>query len=42
MESNQEIINNIRKIYRTTPADKIYSLIYKHFILQKYKTKNNA
>jgi len=32
MESNQEIINNIKEIYRTAPADKIYSLIYKHFI----------
>ena len=31
MEANQEIINNIREIYRTAPADKIHSLISNKF-----------
>jgi hypothetical protein len=42
METNQEIINNIREIYRTAPADKIHSLISKHFIPSQDEKKNNA
>jgi len=42
MESNQEIINNIREIYRTAPVDKIHSLISKHFIPSQDEKKKNA
>jgi hypothetical protein len=42
MENNNEIINNIREIYRTAPANKIHQLIAKHFIPSKEEKKNNA
>ena len=42
MESNQEIIHNIREIYRTAPADKIHSLISKHFIPSQDEKQKNA
>ena len=42
MENNNEIINNIREIYRTAPANKIHQLIAKHFIPSIEEKKNNA
>ena len=42
IENNNEIINNIREIYRTAPADKIHQLIAKHFIPSIEEKKNNA
>lgn len=42
MENNNEIINNIREIYRTAPANKIHQLIAKHFIPSIEDIKNNA
>ena len=42
MENNNEIINNIREIYRTSPANKIHQLIAKHFIPSIEEKKNNA
>ena len=32
IDNNNEIINNIREIYKTAPAHKIHQLIAKHFI----------
>ena len=40
MENNDEIINNIREIYKTAPANKIHQLIAKHFI-PSIKEKQN-
>ena len=42
MENNNEIINNIREIYRTAPANKIHQLIAKHFIPSIDEKKKNA
>ena len=42
MDNNNEIINNIREIYRTSPANKIHQLIAKHFIPSIEEKKNNA
>lgn len=42
MDSNNEIINNIREIYRTSPSNKIHQLIAKHFIPSMEEKKNNA
>jgi len=42
MKNNNEIINNIREIYRTAPANKIHQLISIHFIPSKEEKKNNA
>lgn len=42
MDNNNEIINNIREIYRTSPAHKIHQLIAKHFIPSIEEKKNNA
>ena len=42
MDNNNEIINNIREIYRTSPANKIHQLIAKHFIPSVKERKNNA
>jgi hypothetical protein len=42
MDNNNEIINNIREIYRTAPANKIHQLIAKHFIPSIEEKKNNA
>ena len=42
MENNNEIINNIREIYRTAPANKIHELIAKHFIPSIEERKNYA
>ena len=42
MDTNNEIINNIREIYRTAPANKIHQLIAKHFIPSIEEKKNNA
>ena len=42
MNSNNEIINNIREIYRTAPPDKLHQLIAKHFIPSIEEKKQNA
>jgi hypothetical protein len=42
MENNNEIINNIREIYRTAPSNKIHQLISKHFIPSIDEKKKNA
>ncbi len=42
MNSNDEIINNIREIYQKAPANKIHQLIAKHFIPSIEEKKNNA
>ena len=42
MDSNNEIINNIREIYRTAPSNKIHQLIARHFIPSIEEKKNNA
>jgi len=42
MNSNDEIINNIREIYQNAPANKIHQLIAKHFIPSIEEKKNNA
>jgi len=42
MDSNNEIINNIREIYKTSPSNKIHQLIAKHFIPSIEEKKNNA
>jgi hypothetical protein len=42
MDNNNEIINNIKEIYRTSPANKIHQLIAKHFIPSVEERKNNA
>lgn len=42
MDNNNEIINNIREIYKTAPANKIHQLIAKHFIPSVEEKKNNA
>jgi hypothetical protein len=42
MDNNNEIINNIREIYRTAPSNKIHELIAKHFIPSIEEKKNNA
>ena len=42
MDNNNEIINNIREIYRTVPANKIHQLIAKHFIPSIEEKKDNA
>jgi len=42
MNNNNDIINNIREIYRTAPANKIYQLIAKHFIPSLEEKKENA
>lgn len=42
MENNNEIINNIREIYRSSPSNIIHQLIAKHFIPSKEEKKNNA
>ena len=42
MDNNNEIINNIREIYRTSPANKIHQLIAKHFIPSIEEKKDNA
>jgi len=42
MDSNNEIINNIREIYKTPPSNKIHQLIAKHFIPSIEEKKNNA
>jgi hypothetical protein len=39
IDNNQDIIDNIRKIYRTTSPTKLRYLIEKHFISRK-KIKN--
>ena len=41
MDNNNEIINNIREIYRTSPSNKIHQLIAKHFIPSVEERKNN-
>ena len=42
MNTNDEIINNIREIYQNAPANKIHQLIAKHFIPSIEEKKNNA
>ena len=42
MENNNEIINNIREIYKQSTPDKIHNLIAKHFIPSIEERKNNA
>jgi hypothetical protein len=42
MDNNNEIINNIREIYRTSSSNKIHQLIAKHFIPSVEERKNNA
>ena len=42
MTNNNEIINNIREIYRTSNANKIHQLIAKHFIPTVEERKDNA
>ena len=42
MGDNDEIINNIREIYKTAPAHKIHQLIAKHFIPSLEEKKENA
>ena len=42
MDNNNEIINNIREIYKTAPANKIHQLIAKHFIPSIEEKKKNA
>jgi len=42
IDNNNEIINNIREIYKTAPAHKIHQLIAKHFIPSLEEKKENA
>ena len=42
IENNEEIVNNIRTIYKTAPANKLRKLIAKHFIPSKEDKKENA
>ena len=42
IDNNEEIINNIREIYKTAPAHKIHQLIAKHFIPSIEEKKENA
>jgi hypothetical protein len=42
IDNNNEIINNIREIYKTAPAHKIHQLIVKHFIPSLEEKKENA
>jgi hypothetical protein len=42
IDNNNEIINNIREIYKTAPANKIHQLIAKHFIPSLEEKKVNA
>jgi hypothetical protein len=42
MDNNEEIINNIKEIYRNAPPDKIHQLIAKHFIPSIEEKKQNA
>ena len=42
IDNNNEIINNIREIYKTAPAHKIHQLIAKHFIPLLEEKKENA
>ena len=42
MKNNNEIINNIREIYKSAPSNKIHQLIAKHFIPSIEEKKNNA
>jgi hypothetical protein len=42
INNNNEIINNIREIYRISPANKIHQLIAKHFIPSVEEKKDNA
>ena len=42
MENNDEIINNIREIYRNADANKIHQLIANHFIPSQSEKKDNA
>jgi len=42
IDYNSEIVNNIREIYSIAPADKLRSLIEKHFIPSLEEKKQNA
>ena len=42
IDNNNDIINNIREIYRTASPDKLRYLISKHFIPTKQEKKDNA
>jgi hypothetical protein len=42
IDGNEEIVNNIREIYTTASADKLRSLIEKHFIPTADEKKKNA
>jgi len=42
IDNNNEIINNIREIYKTAPAHKIHQLIAKNFIPSLEEKKENA
>ena len=42
IDNNEEIINNIREIYKIAPADKLRKLIEKHFIPTNDEKKQNA
>ena len=39
IENNEEIVHNIRTIYKTAPAHKLRELIAKHFIPSKEDKK---
>ena len=42
IDNNEEIVNDIREIYRTSPCIKLRDLIAKHFIPTKEEKKDNA
>jgi len=42
IDNNEEIVNNIREIYRIAPANKLRELIEKHFIPSNDEKKQNA
>jgi hypothetical protein len=42
IDNNEEIVNNIREIYSIAPANKLRSLIEKHFIPTNDEKKQNA
>jgi hypothetical protein len=42
IDNNEEIVNNIREIYRIAPANKLRQLIAKHFIPTNDEKKQNA
>ena len=42
IDTNDEIVNNIREIYYSAPADKLRGLIAKHFIPSNEEKKKNA